>query len=76
MKKSVVCVLLCAIILISGCNTDSDRIKIGLVLALTGDLSSYGVAIKEGVELAMDEVDTTRFELVFMVTLVVQRHCQ
>ena len=66
MKKSVVCVLLCAIILISGCNTDSDRIKIGLVLALTGDLSSYGVAIKEGVELAMDEVDTTRFELVFM----------
>ena len=52
--------------MLCGCQgKKDDKIKIGVVLALTGDLSSYGQSIKQGIELAYENIDTSAIELVF-----------
>lgn len=43
------------------CHRDSSTkpIKIGSVLSLTGDLAEYGTRCKEGIDLAVDEINTS-----------------
>ena len=41
----------------NGAAADSDVIKIGVIAPLTGDVAQYGVAVKEGVELKVAEIN-------------------
>ena len=53
-------VLICGNKSNAGCNgaaADSDVIKIGVIAPLTGDVAQYGVAVKEGVELKVAEIN-------------------
>jgi len=40
-------------------SSDSQIIKLGAIMALTGDLASYGKRVKDGMDLAMDEVNAS-----------------
>ena len=47
---------------------ESDKIKIGAILALTGDAASFGVAVQNGINLALERLDPEerkKFEVVF-----------
>ena len=47
-----------AIFCVSGCSKkDSDSIKIGGVFPLTGGVSVYGVECKNGIDLAIEEIN-------------------
>ncbi len=53
----ILCVL-SALLVISGCSKKEPReIKIGAILPLTGDNAVYGVAIKNGIELGIEEIN-------------------
>ena len=41
----------------SGCGRGDEDIKIGVILPLTGDLESYGQSLKNGIELAAEEIN-------------------
>lgn len=51
------CLLLALILCVSTIALAEDTIKIGWQGPLTGDVSQYGIAIKEGVELYIDELN-------------------
>lgn len=65
MKKGLTYLLLAGFlvsILFSGCKQNTDTvqpIKIGSVLSLTGDLAEYGARCKEGIDLAVDEINSS-----------------
>jgi branched-chain amino acid transport system substrate-binding protein len=49
---------LCAALLVfSGCNAKSDDITIGGIFPLSGDVAAYGVAARNGIELAIEEIN-------------------
>lgn len=54
--KSIVAVVL-SIVIFSACNNKSDTIKIGSTLDLTGPNAVYGEQVKQGLDLAIDEVN-------------------
>ena len=58
MKKllTLVVVLLTALSL-TACGGSSEAVKIGVIGPLTGDYSQYGVAVQQGAELAMEEIN-------------------
>lgn len=69
MKKSLILIVLC--LLITSFNSclykkKSSIVKIGAVLPMTGSLSGLGTAIKGGLELSLNELNTekTKYELV------------
>jgi len=53
-------VLIGGLALLSGCSKDSDEdvVKVGAILPLTGDTASYGQALKSGMDLAVQEVNS------------------
>lgn len=63
MKKLLLMILTLTIFVLScGGNkatggANSDVIKIGVIAPLTGDVAQYGVAVKEGVQLKVDEIN-------------------
>ncbi|WP_314011200.1 ABC transporter substrate-binding protein [Pseudostreptobacillus hongkongensis] len=64
MKKLILSVLSLAFLFSCGNNAASnnkgdttDIIKVGLPESLTGDISQYGISIKEGVELKIEEIN-------------------
>jgi branched-chain amino acid transport system substrate-binding protein len=78
MKKSVFLLVIAFAIVFSACNTGNNNsetnnsgstevIKIGVILPLTGDLASYGVDAKRGIELAYLSLgrDTLKYKLIF-----------
>lgn len=62
MKKIILLITL-MLILVFGCgkqketSKSDDSIRIGVPLPLTGDLAQYGVGIKEGIQLHIDEIN-------------------
>jgi len=46
-------------LLLSGCKPKSE-IKIGAILPLTGDIAVYGQGCKEGIDMALHDIDTSR----------------
>ena len=57
-KVTLTALALAAIFCVSGCSKkDSDSIKIGGVFPLTGGVSVYGVECKNGIDLAIDEIN-------------------
>ena len=62
MKRTLSIILLVALTmtLISGCggSTNANEIKIGINYELTGEVASYGQASVDGIELAIDEINT------------------
>jgi len=75
MKKNVVVYLLLVIaIVLNACNSGNNssqnnvnKIKVGIVLPLTGDLANYGVDAKNGIDYAYLKLgkDTAKYELIF-----------
>jgi len=58
MKKILVLVLsVSLVLLLSACSGGSDTIKIGVIGPLTGDYSLYGIAVRDGAQLATDELN-------------------
>jgi len=51
--------LLVVLALIFGCKKEPKEIKIGAILPLTGDNAVYGVAIKRGIDLGIEEINKT-----------------
>lgn len=49
--------MLLSIVLLSACNNGGNTIKIGFINPMTGELASYGEAVKRGVDLALEEVN-------------------
>lgn len=49
-------VLSVTLVLLNG-NSDSSKVTIGAIMPLTGDVASYGIAIKQGVELAVQKIN-------------------
>ena len=45
---------------------NKEAIKIGVILPLTGELSSYGVAMKSAIQMAYNEIDSSEYELLFI----------
>ncbi|HHX88021.1 MAG TPA: ABC transporter substrate-binding protein, partial [Firmicutes bacterium] len=69
-KKSywmiIVAAILCLALAATGCgpgepngNGEATELKVGMVGPLTGGAASYGVSIKNGVEIAIDEANET-----------------
>ncbi len=58
MKKYLV-ILLIAFLGLSCGKKDDNEIKIGALFPLTGDVASYGINAKNGIELKIDEVNST-----------------
>lgn len=44
----------------TGCKKQPEEIKIGAIMPLTGDYATYGIAIKRGIELAVEEINNNR----------------
>ncbi len=60
--KKIIFVLL-SFVLIVGCNQKKkDEIKIGVILPLTGNAASYGESMKNGLELALSELNQMDFK--------------
>ena len=59
MKRSVFLAVSAAVLALSGCskNSDADTIKIGGVAPLSGDVAVYGVECKNGIDLAVEEIN-------------------
>lgn len=56
--RSTGCLLLLLLVLFSACrSTTSPTLTIGALLPLTGDAAVYGVAIKNGIELAVERLN-------------------
>ncbi len=57
-----------AFLFLSACNklVKNESIKIGVILPLTGELASFGNPIKIGINLAYKEIDSTKYELIFI----------
>lgn len=54
----VKCTLLfLAFLLISSCTPPRETIKAGVIAPLTGDFASYGIAMRNGIEIAKDEIN-------------------
>ncbi len=54
----VVFVFLTLLALFSGCaSKEAEEIKIGAIMPLTGDNASYGLALKKGMDLAIDQIN-------------------
>lgn len=63
MKKLWICIAICIVtILIIGivscAKKRPEEIKIGAILPLTGDTASYGVALKKGMDLAIEKINS------------------
>lgn len=65
--KSFALIILASLYL-SACNdiSKNENIKIGVILPLTGELASYGNPMRIGINLAYNEIDTTKYELIFI----------
>ena len=48
--------ILCLLFLFS-CKQNDQSVTVGAILPLTGDIAVYGIAIKNGIDLALDESD-------------------
>lgn len=62
MKKTLLCLLITSIIvfsLILNCSKGAEEIKIGAILPLTGDAAVYGEKVKNGIELALKEIQSS-----------------
>ncbi|XMB67219.1 ABC transporter substrate-binding protein [Mycoplasmatota bacterium zrk1] len=58
MKKALtIIVAIMALLSFSACSSSGGNVKIGVIGPLTGDYSLYGVAVKQGAELAMEEIN-------------------
>lgn len=60
MKKLIIIILIVAIAsvgLILGCAKEDKEIKIGAILPLTGDGAKYGEEAKNGIDLALEEIN-------------------
>lgn len=47
-------------------NKDKDVVKIGVILPFTGELASYGNPMLSGIKLAYNEIDSTKYKLIFI----------
>lgn len=54
---TVFCVVVLTLALLAGCGgkSDTNEIKIGTIGPLTGDVATYGISTKNGVEIAVDQ---------------------
>lgn len=66
MKKNMLLKLVILTFLVYGCQRADDRIAIGVVLPLTGEISSFGNLMKKNILMAYSEKDTTKYKLLFV----------
>lgn len=60
MKKSALIALLAAVLIITGCGKREPEVtKIGAVLPLSGDISEYGKRCRDGIDLAVQEINAS-----------------
>lgn len=57
MRKTTLVILFTILLLIGCLPKDDDELKIGFVAGLSGKYSSLGTSIRDGFELAFDEID-------------------
>jgi branched-chain amino acid transport system substrate-binding protein len=57
MKKTSV--ILVTILLLIGCSQNKNIIELGATFPLTGDVASYGIKAKNGIQLRIDEINKT-----------------
>lgn len=53
----IIAILLLSIIVVSGCVRKPKEVKIGAILPLTGDAAAWGERAKEGIDMAVDELN-------------------
>ncbi|GHU41008.1 amino acid-binding protein [Spirochaetia bacterium] len=57
MKKTLFAAICCAALLAAGCKAKSDTIKVGGIFPLSGPVAVYGVEARNGILLALDEIN-------------------
>lgn len=63
MKKKIISICACLALtsmMFTSCNklgSSSDEIKVGVITPVTGAISTYGISVKEGAELAVKEIN-------------------
>lgn len=66
MKMIRLSIILFFFIFLFSCeNKENDIIKIGVILPLTGEVATYGQAVKSGLELALDSLNLSMFTFVY-----------
>ncbi len=66
--KIILFLSLIILVLIAGCTTQQKEIiKVGVLLPLTGDAASYGTNSKNGIEIALQEINQegNKIELIY-----------
>src|SRR5437762_2745471 len=59
-RRNLVIAAITALVAANGCSSRSgtgSSLQLGAILPLTGDVASYGVAAKRGIDLAVDDVN-------------------
>ncbi len=59
-----IAILFCILALIIGCSQEG-KIKVGIILPLTGNFAQYGQEAKDGIMLAIEELKTIRIQAIY-----------
>jgi branched-chain amino acid transport system substrate-binding protein len=43
-----------------------ETVKIGVILPMTGELASYGISMKSAIQIAYNELDSSKYELIYI----------
>jgi len=58
-KRAVFAVMMVLSLVLCSCRNEQDVVKIGAVLPLTGSGANYGISLKQGIDLAVEEVNAS-----------------
>lgn len=68
-KKLLIIILFVIPFIFNGCgDSEVNLIKVGAILPLTGDISEYGTGCKRGIDLAIDEINSTGLDVKWIVS--------
>lgn len=67
MKKSNLAIVIACVMMFIGCQHQTEVVKIGAILPMTGNMSGQGISVKAGLDLAIEELNSqsshTKYEL-------------
>ncbi len=67
MRYALVAMFLAAVIIVSGCVSQQSQqpIKIGAILPLTGQIADFGRFVKDGLEMARNDINDPNLEIIY-----------
>lgn len=63
LRSALLTTSVAAALILSGCNRIPDTVKIGVAQPMSGPLSAFGIDMKNGVQLAVDELNASGFKV-------------